>query len=639
MSKRTAVMKKLEEIFLVFDLDNNGELSYREFKILLSLANIDPAVTNLKKLCRAMSIRADGTIPYESFMDFLHIYADGREYMDRREGRLAIGRTFFNNLKDGNIAKIKKAFMAVDKDRSETLDVEELDEVFTLMGEDVYKSEVSDLFKVFDVDNSGFLTFEEFAVMMAGIQSGRIKPDEDMDHFNLDKKPLTHTIRQGAQEDTMDDEEIMRENFDNMARLERIGVNLSKEAQKHAAKAYATKLLEAGTYENLSTDAFHLTDDQKKSLSDLERGTVIADIAAGFFAGIFVAVAELLATGRWKTDGFKLDDAYTGLLSGTDRIVLFWLVVAMSGLIGTVLEMSFLYWQGLKQAMSLSAVCGLKLHPYDQHRLHILAALTRAAFELPHPNSEVMGINPLEGMPAWEIMMNGLAHKAKSGLTAFLARIMLKRVMTRLAVKSFLPFISVPINMAWNALIGYKTIRNARVIALGPNQTVDTFDGLLLNFNGFCTPDLSEALVRAIAYNIIEDKQIHPNSYVLAGQAKIRLDIAADKMATFGNLKDKNELIAATKKLPPDSQKLVLKVFILGGICRGHISSNWQTVLSTFFNDLGMPQDMSLIHRVSYLFIRGELRMEDLLMIFDNFGFDNFNCLFYADRCAIMFAV
>lgn len=58
--------------------------------------------------------------------------------------------------------QVENVFINFDNDNSNSLDVDEIYEMFRINGISISKSEIKELFKIVDVDGSGNLCLEEF---------------------------------------------------------------------------------------------------------------------------------------------------------------------------------------------------------------------------------------------------------------------------------------------------------------------------------------------------------------------------------------------------------------------------------------------------------------------------------------------
>jgi len=83
----------------------------------------------------------------------------------------------------------------------------------------------------------------------------------------------------------------------------------------------------------------------------------------------------------------------------------------------------------------ISQVTGLRLFPVDKEKAFITSALARAALELPHPAKAEFGVDPLAEASKARLFIAGIVYKAKTGLSTFVLRLLLKRVLARVAGK------------------------------------------------------------------------------------------------------------------------------------------------------------------------------------------------------------
>jgi hypothetical protein len=109
--------------------------------------------------------------------------------------------------------------------------------------------------------------------------------------------------------------------------------------------------------------------------------------------------------------------------------------------------------------------------------------------------------------------MSAVLYKGKTGITTLVVRMLLKRVLARAAAKTFLPFVGVIVNAAWNALVCHKVLREARIVAIGPSAVVDTLDNLFQGMN--VEYELRVFLWRVVAVSIVKKHCRHPNSEVI----------------------------------------------------------------------------------------------------------------------------
>ena len=139
---------------------------------------------------------------------------------------------------------------------------------------------------------------------------------------------------------------------------------------------------------------------------------LVVGVVAGALSAMAVVWCEPLAPGRARSA--SREGAF----------------FAMQMLIST-LEVMWIYYALCEASVEMARVCHLVLWPLDHERALITAALARAAFELPHPLSPGLGIDPMKAVAGWRLTLYQLCYMGKRGLTTFLLRLVLKKVLAR----------------------------------------------------------------------------------------------------------------------------------------------------------------------------------------------------------------
>ena len=177
----------------------------------------------------------------------------------------------------------------------------------------------------------------------------------------------------------------------------------------------------------------------------------------------------------------------------------------------TILEISYLYWSHLNAMLALTQATGATLGS-DEGSL--ADAMARAALELPDPTRIIEGINPRRDSSKAGLLAAVLLYKLKRGLTSFLFKFMIRQTATREVLRIIAPFIALPISGAWNAIVSYRILREARMRVLGPSAIEEMIATLLDH-----RQDLSEKgksmLLRAIGVAMVRKRSAHPNLLVL----------------------------------------------------------------------------------------------------------------------------
>ncbi len=133
----------------------------------------------------------------------------------------------------------------------------------------------------------------------------------------------------------------------------------------------------------------------------------------------------------------------------------------------SVVEIAFLYWNALHTVgqMSRHAHVGLSGGGY---RELVARGLARAALEFPNPDTHVFGIDPYAYVSKWRLTAKNLLYKTKVGVSSFLLRVTLRRVIGRMTVRGLIPLLAAPLYAAWNAIITWRLLRAVRLRIFAP---------------------------------------------------------------------------------------------------------------------------------------------------------------------------
>ncbi|MGH8865017.1 MAG: LBF_2804 family protein, partial [Burkholderiales bacterium] len=211
------------------------------------------------------------------------------------------------------------------------------------------------------------------------------------------------------------------------------------------------------------TDPIHiLNPTEQAALRRIERGMVLRAAIAGALSGTVSAAAELIAIGSGPATTIG------------------WLWVAGATLAATAMEIAYLYWDALRSVHDLAAAAGVRLFPPGVSISAMTAtALARAALELPNRPDPRIPVNPYREASKAMLVAAAILYKLKIGLTNFLLKALIRRLGGRTLLRSWAPFVAVPVTALWNAWVARVVIHEARIRAMGPSATRERLDFLL----------------------------------------------------------------------------------------------------------------------------------------------------------------
>ncbi|MEW6430886.1 MAG: hypothetical protein AB1730_05200 [Myxococcota bacterium] len=344
-------------------------------------------------------------------------------------------------------------------------------------------------------------------------------------------------------------------------------------------------------------DAIHVLNPQERAaMRRVQAGAIFRSALAGALSGGVSAAAEIAAEPLLPAGAalFSMD----GLR--------YWTFLGGVTLLAAALEILFLYWDTLRSVHELAREAGLELFGKDRKTSDeaLVDGLARAALELPNPIDLSARVNPHREVKKWRLVLASLAYKAKVGLTNFLVKMLVRRMLGRVAVRSVLgalvPFVAVPVTATWNALVTWRLLREARIRAMGPSALAELVE-LVFSDVPNLSPQGRLSAVRAVAAAIVRTQDLHPNLTRM-------LSLVSKRAGDTGNdeLDDVGQFLSSLKALAPGEQRLSMQLLALAlavdGKVTGREAKLWQDAQAA----AGRPLDASRVEALRRAFARGD---------------------------------
>jgi hypothetical protein len=328
----------------------------------------------------------------------------------------------------------------------------------------------------------------------------------------------------------------------------------------------------------LHGDAVHfLNPEERRTLRRIERNAVLRAGAAGAFAASLGAVVSVVARPLLGDDP---DDASWGQ---TLRYLGLTLLTAVPV---AIVELSFIYWNAIISVHRLAEAAGVALFrpddDSDDDEDEIFAAvLARAALEIPNPPRPMFGINPRREASRFRLILATIVYKAKVSMSNFLLRKVLARAFGRAGLRTWIPFVAVPVTATWDAFVCRRALREARLRAIGPSAARELV-GCLLSQVPSPSPALREALFRAIATAVVRSVDFHPNLVELLDAVKERFGDCE-----IEELDDSHRALDLMQRLDPLERRVALQMLVVACVFDGRIGSKEWAVLERGYALLG----------------------------------------------------
>jgi hypothetical protein len=311
--------------------------------------------------------------------------------------------------------------------------------------------------------------------------------------------------------------------------------------------------------------------DRQREVTRLERFVVMRAALAGALSSVLAGGMEIWAKARFPGDDF-------------DSQLKFWSIVGGITAVAAVGEIAFLYWDSLRSTHRLAKIVGVEAWlGRGEYREAFARSLARAALELPNTRKPVHGVDPLHEASKATLVIASLAYKLKVAASTLILKLLIRRVISRAAMRSVLPLVAVPVTAVWNGIVSFRVIREARVRAGGPAAVQRSIDKLF----GTAAPHsltAREAILRAVASTIVRTQDLHPNVFAFFdGVRRHCSDVTAKDIGL------PSEFLALLPKLDAKERAFALEALVIAATIDGKLTRKEQQLLVSAHAAAGLP--------------------------------------------------
>jgi hypothetical protein len=366
--------------------------------------------------------------------------------------------------------------------------------------------------------------------------------------------------------------------------LERLGISLLQGGAEAAASA---------------DDPIHVLNPvERAALRRVVRGAVLRAALAGVLNAVATGFGELYAHGHL---GPMPEHATLAQRAS------YWGVFGVAAIVFAVLEIAYLYWDGLRAVRRLAAVAGLELRA--DANAEVALALARAALELPNPPEATLGVNPHREASKAQLLVASLIYKLKISVSNFLFKAILQRALGRFATRHLLAFAAVPINAVWNGLVCWSVLREARIRVMGPSAAVEML-GAVLEGEASPSPQLVAAIQHAVGSAVVRTRELHPNHVAILRAVLQRLGDPAPGL----ELDDSSAFLRALGTLEDAERRIVLRVLAAAAILDGRLARAERRLLLEAYAVANVPPALAYVEQLRRAFVAGDvITREELL--------------------------
>lgn len=361
--------------------------------------------------------------------------------------------------------------------------------------------------------------------------------------------------------------------------------------ERWGAQVLSSKPTASGPATPSDGNKVHVLDPREQTiLRRVQRRAVLRAALAGVASALASAIAEIVGGHH-----FRIDHAPT-----FRELAAFWGLYGAVTAIASVLEILYLYWDALRAVRDLAHGAGLSLGDSRAEANEVARALARAALELPDSHAPVLGVDPRRESSRAMLLVASLVYKAKIGLSSFLFKAVIRRALGRMATRQLLAFAAVPVNAAWNGIVAFLVLREARIRAMGASAVVELVPALIPDPAKLSTP-ARIAVTRAVGASIVRTQEAHPNLVVLLRTVVGTVGPFDDSVV----LDDTRLFLAHLIELPREEQGVVLRILAIASLIDGRIAASERRLLREALVATSRVPDLAPVDRARRAFVRG----------------------------------
>lgn len=225
-----------------------------------------------------------------------------------------------------------------------------------------------------------------------------------------------------------------------------------------------------------------------------------------------------------------------------------------------------------------------------------IEALVDMGLEKPNKDILMYGIDPYEGRNKRVVFIIQAVAKLKAGITGFIWRLILKKILGRYLVRVTIDLLSAPVYAFWNAYASLKVTKEAKVVILA-QPIINNF---VLDFSKKYSEDEAiKALIYSVLKEIAKAKQtFHYNHFLLADKLFTSMQINIHLTTDIGYME-------IFQSLSTEQKRDIERLFLLGLIVDGNFSKREKKYISNHAFNQASNFDFILINETLKRFLTG----------------------------------
>lgn len=341
---------------------------------------------------------------------------------------------------------------------------------------------------------------------------------------------------------------------------------------------------------NLSDEFYFLNPKERKNIQQQRRRTIAWAALTGALAVV------LLYAPQWAFP--DLFFTYPIVIPVIDQPFDVPVVTTIYGLILVLVEVVILTLLNLKATAGIAEICNFPRSKEPDYKLHV-EALVKVGLEKPDKQVRTIGINPFQGMPKITLLLYMLLTKIKAGLSNFLFKLIVKRLLGRFALRVVMDLAGIPIYAFWNAYASHTVTREAKIRILAPDLVKLFVRDLKKQFPD--SPQFRKFLYDSLQYIAMAKRDYHYNHYFLASKV-----IEQFQIETVEEHQLSPDFFEQLQASSPEIKTGISRLLVFGFMIDGHLSRRERKAIDQLLEKNIILTDFSTIRRWAKDFLSGK---------------------------------
>lgn len=268
------------------------------------------------------------------------------------------------------------------------------------------------------------------------------------------------------------------------------------------------------------------------------------------------------------------------------------------GIILVYIEIYALMAINIRAVFRIAEICGFpdRNDPdYDKH----LESLMRVGLERDDKSSATYGLNPLQGASRWTLLIFLIISRLKATISNYVAKIILKRILGRYALREIIDMVGIPVFAFWNAYASWVVIHETKVRIMAPNLIRQLCRNLHNKYKN--RPEFSEYIYDTLQYIAMSKRRYHHNHFLLAKNILFTFTIPVKEAHSVGD-----DYFQRIKEADPEIQEGIIQLLLLGFIIDGNLSTKEKEALVKLHDQGIIPYHVATVKTWIRSFVKGK---------------------------------